>query len=310
MVSPNNCTQVSAACPVELTTYGYYPALGPNAALLTVFAILLCAQITLTILTKIYSYSIVVAVGCFVEMLGYVGRVMMHSNPWNRLGMRMQIVCLIIAPSFAAAGIYLTLKHTILHYGKQYSRLRPKLYTWIFIGCDIGSILLQAGGGGIAASANSPDKVDIGNNVIIAGIAFQVVTMAICGALAVDFLLRRFRRKQQPKDNNNFCMHSSRATTMFQVAVCFAYVAILIRSIYRIPEMVGGWGNPMMRNEKDFLLLDGLMIALASIALTVFHPGFFFPAMKTGAGHTANDSSSSDGLTSIRLDSSPRNENK
>jgi hypothetical protein len=24
-----------------------------------------------------------------------------------------------------------------------------------------------------------------------------------------------------------------------------------------LPEMAGGWGNPMMRNEKEFLILDG-----------------------------------------------------
>lgn len=44
--------------------------------------------------------------------------------------------------------------------------------------------------------------------------------------------------------------------------------------------MAGGWGNPVMRNEKDFLILDGAMIALASILMTIAHPGPFFPAMR------------------------------
>ena len=26
----------------------------------------------------------------------------------------------------------------------------------------------------------------------------------------------------------------------------------------RIPEMVGGWGNEMMRNQTEFMILDGL----------------------------------------------------
>ena len=68
--------------------------------------------------------------------------------------------------------------------------------------------------------------------------------------------------------------------------------------------MVGGWGNPRMRNETEFLVLDGLysaplfdsldmvfpsltnelgrMVALASAALTIFHPGYFYPYMRTG----------------------------
>lgn len=27
---------------------------------------------------------------------------------------------------------------------------------------------------------------------------------------------------------------------------------------HRLPELAGGWGNPRMRNEMQFLVLDGL----------------------------------------------------
>lgn len=29
---------------------------------------------------------------------------------------------------------------------------------------------------------------------------------------------------------------------------------------HSLPEMAGGWGNPMMRNEKEFLILDGAYV--------------------------------------------------
>ena len=35
-----------------------------------------------------------------------------------------------------------------------------------------------------------------------------------------------------------------------------------------------------MRNEPTFLILDGMMIAMAVIALTVAHPGLLFPPMR------------------------------
>ena len=38
----------------------------------------------------------------------------------------------------------------------------------------------------------------------------------------------------------------------------------------------------MQRNEPLFLVLDGAMIAAASILLTVAHPGFFFPQLTSG----------------------------
>lgn len=255
MPSIRDCTEVSPLCPVEATTYGYYPVLGVNATLCAVFGLLGLLQLALALLTRVRAYSIVIACGCLLECLGYVGRLIMHNNPWDPSGTKMQIVCLIIAPTFTAAGVYLTLKHAVLHNGPQHSRLPPHLYTWIFIGCDIGSICLQAIGGGVAASAGSDniDLLHVGNNIIIAGIAFQVATMLICGLLAGEFIMKLVRHGQPGRSTDA-------KAQAFQFAVIFAYLAILVRCIYRLPEMAGGWGNPRMRNEKDFLILDGLCV--------------------------------------------------
>lgn len=54
-----------------------------------------------------------------------------------------QLVCLTVSPAFIAGGIYLTLKHIIIIYGSRFSRIRPRLYTWIFVSCDVLSILIQ-----------------------------------------------------------------------------------------------------------------------------------------------------------------------
>ncbi|PKS12594.1 hypothetical protein jhhlp_000802 [Lomentospora prolificans] len=275
------CVEVTPACPVEATTYGYYPSLGPNAALLAVYAVLFFAQIIMGFMTKVYFFSAAIAAGCFLEALGYGGRIIMHNNPWSDSGMRIQIVCLIIGPSFIAGGIYLTLKHFIRLNGPEHSRLRPNLYTWIFIGCDIGSICLQAIGGGLAGSAkDNRDLLEAGNNVIIAGIAFQVATMVFCGILTVDYSIRRYRNRAAKSHIKT--KGAGAKAMLFQAGVAFAYLTVLIRCIYRLPEMAGGWGNPRMRNETEFLILDGLMIALASATLTIFHPGYFYPYMRTG----------------------------
>jgi hypothetical protein len=47
---------------------------------------------------------------------------------------------------------------------------------------DVGSILLQAAGGGVAALAdNKVDKVNAESNILIMGIASQAETMGIVG---------------------------------------------------------------------------------------------------------------------------------
>ena len=43
--------------------------------------------------------------------------------------------------------------------------------------------------------------------------------------------------------------------------------------------MMGGWGNPLMQDEAEFIALDSVMCSVAALAMTVFHPGFCFPQM-------------------------------
>jgi hypothetical protein len=86
------------------------------------------------------------------------------------------------------------------------------------------------------------------------------------------------KNRYNPKIKRNF--------RLFVAAVAIAFTTTLIRCVYRMPEMAGlspddrGWGNELMRKEVEFLLLDGMMIGIACVCLTVFHPGYFFPPMR------------------------------
>ncbi|KAF9696515.1 hypothetical protein EKO04_005719 [Ascochyta lentis] len=281
------CTEVTPQCPAIATTYGYYPILGVNAFFLALFGLCCLASLIIGVWTKTWTYTVALGIGTLLETGGYAGRILMNGNPWSDSGFRLQIVCLVLGPSLVAAAIYLTLKHFVMYCGPQYSPLKPRLYPWVFIGCDIGSIVLQACGGGVAASGeNNINLLNAGNNLIIAGIAFQVATMAACGLLVLLFIWR-YRKdapfKGQLNEKSNYQLSKEQGNVslgkvkVFGAVVSLAYVTVLIRCIYRLPEMAGGWGNPLMRNEKEFLLLDGMMIGIACVGLTVFHPGFFFP---------------------------------
>jgi hypothetical protein len=295
-MSTEDCTSVSPTCPVSATIYGYYPNLGGNSFFTAVFAVLLIAQLVIGVWKRTWSFTAWVSIACFLELLGYIGRLLMHANPWSVAGFEIQICCLVLAPTFLAAGIYLTVKHVVNFVGPEYSRLKPRLYPWIFISCDICSIVVQAVGGGVAASGGTSSQtsqsvVNAGDDLIVAGIAFQVFTMAICGSLALDFYVRMRKANQTPpaidKSDDDALQRygtNSKKDRQFHIycgAMILAYFAILIRCIYRIPEMAGGWGNPRMREEATFLVLDGLMIAIAGTALTLAHPGIMFPTWTT-----------------------------
>jgi hypothetical protein len=228
------CTEISVECPVEATIYGYTPNLAGNTILLVFFALCCILQVIIGIRTRIRAFTAVVATACLLEAVGYGARLLMYQNPWSDSGFKIQLVFLILAPSFLAAGVYLTLKHLVLYIGQENSRLPPSLYTWIFIGCDALSIVIQAIGGGIAASTTG-HLLDTGNSLMIAGIAIQVVTMSFCALLAVDFALSVFRSSTSRGSRKSAGTEKAarRYFHFYLISSAMAFTTILIRCIYR-----------------------------------------------------------------------------
>lgn len=53
-------------------------------------------------------------------------------------------------------------------------------------------------------------------------------------------------------------------------------MVILIRTTYRVVEFSTGTRSDIADNETLFFVLEGTMVLIAVIALTVFHPGISF----------------------------------
>jgi hypothetical protein len=211
---------------------------------------------------------------------------------------------LIISPAFVSAGIYLTLKHIVLEFGDGWSRLRPNWYTWIFIGADILSLLLQGAGGGTAATADDGSSLqDVGTNLMIAGVIWQVVCLGGFGYFLVEYGVRTYRHAHELSAESMRIFRSTRFRC-FMAAIAIAFVTIFARCVYRIPELTGGWGNELMRNEAEFIVLEGVMIVIAVLVLTVFHPGFCFPALGNTIGKGKKSKSGAKGAGSFSEQSS------
>lgn len=226
--------------------------------------------------------------GCAGETVGYIGRIMMNDDPFGDIGFQLQICLLIISPAFVSAAIYITLKHFTIIFGESWSRLRPNWYTYIFITGDIFSLVLQGAGGGIAATADTgSSSQDLGTNLMIAGVIFQVVILSIFGYLLGEYTLRTYRRRDQLSSEALNLLGNMRFR-LFVGAVLTAYIGILARCVYRIPELTGGWRSELMRNEAEFIALEGVMITISVAVLTAFHPGYCFPYLGNTIGKKAN----------------------
>ena len=134
-----------------------------------------------------------------------------------------------IGPAFLSASIYLCLSRLVVVYGQHLSRFRPFTYTATFMGCDFISLLLQAAGGAIASTANTPSSNQMGINIMIAGLSFQVFSLCVFFALTAEFAWRVAHRQSacEPAFDG---LRQTRLFLAFQVGLCVAALAIFVRS--------------------------------------------------------------------------------
>ncbi|KAL8976112.1 MAG: hypothetical protein Q9205_007820 [Flavoplaca limonia] len=272
---PYLCT--TETCPQEMQTIDYVPSLAGNAFFLALYALILILQIAAGIKWRTWSFTGCMFGGPVLEIIGYAARIQIHYSPFTSDPFLMYIVTITIAPCFFAAAIYLSLSRIILTYGSHLARFKPRTYTIIFICCDIFSLVLQAVGGGIADTASTQSMSDIGINIMIAGLVFQVVSLTCFAGLCADFfwsvrksggVSRTTLQARLPNSVGRFYM--------FIGSLSLATLCIYIRSIFRVAELQEGFDGHLANDEITFMILEGAMVAIASIALTVPHPGMVF----------------------------------
>ncbi|KAK4117943.1 RTA1 like protein [Parathielavia appendiculata] len=283
--SYETCPEVSVYCPVKATTLGYYPNQGVNIFLAIGFGLAALITLVIGVWKRTWGFSIAVAAGCALECVGYVGRALLAINPWNGDAFKIQIVAIVLGPTLVCIGLYLTLKHTVTALNRSLSRVAPRVYPIIFVPADVSCLVVQAIGGGIAASAgrNSYQLLQHGNRTIMAGIVLQVVVLGAFGLLAGDYLFRAAKYFRSgavaPEYQGGAALWVDKKFRTFLWAMGIAYATLLIRCIYRIAEMAGGWGNHIMQDEPSFIVLESFMVLIACALLAVFAPGVFFPQM-------------------------------
>ncbi|KAL8991820.1 MAG: hypothetical protein Q9169_007625, partial [Polycauliona sp. 2 TL-2023] len=55
-----------------------------------------------------------------------------------------------------------------------------------------------------------------------------------------------------------------------------ATFTIYVRSIFRVAELQEGFNGHLANDEITFMILEGAMIAISTLALTIPHPGMVF----------------------------------
>ncbi|KAF2128512.1 RTA1-domain-containing protein [Dothidotthia symphoricarpi CBS 119687] len=276
-------------CPEAWQKIEYQPNIPGNVIYMLCFLALAGGQVWYGVRNKTWSYMGTMVAGILGEMVGYIGRIMLSLNPFIMNNFLINLIPLTIAPALLTAGIYLCLGRVIVAKGSANSRLKPKMYTYIFVGCDLLALVLQAIGGGMAATARDKAGSRQGVNIMIAGLISQVITIALFLTIWGDFVLRTRHAKRsgtlsrtQPPLYSD--LRSTKNFQYFQWSLLVATVLIFVRCIYRVAELWEGFGGHLANHEASFMVFEGPAIILAVCAMTIFHPGRIFGDLWIPAG--------------------------
>ena len=128
--------------------------------------------------------------GLGLEVGAYIFRLLIHNNDFDRNLFVTYLYCVTLGPAFLSAAIYLCLARIVIVYGEANSRLSPRSYSICFVVGDLLALSLQGAGGGMAVV---PEVSDMGVDVMIAGLSFQVLSLVVFVLVCADFAWRVHR---------------------------------------------------------------------------------------------------------------------
>ncbi|KAK9489874.1 RTA1 like protein-domain-containing protein [Lipomyces doorenjongii] len=263
-------------CPLSLAHFTYVPTLAGNAFFAGWFGLVIVLQILLAVKYRTWGYFIAMFGGVFLEIMGYIGRIQMHFNPFTSPPYLLYLICLTIAPAFLGAAVYLCLSRIVVVYGEHLSRFKPRTYTLVFITCDFISLCLQGAGGGIAATANTQNGTNLGKNIMLAGLIFQVFATILFMTACAEFAWNLRKAGPDAHEPTHAMLRSSWKFRLFLWGLGVAISCIFVRSVYRVAELSQGFGGSLANQQVTFMILEGVMIFIAAGAQTFLHPGVCF----------------------------------
>lgn len=196
---------------------------------------------------------------------GYIARLFSaYKSPYNIIYYIVQYFFIVVAPVILAAGIYVILSRMIALVGRQYSPiLPPKAILSILITFDVVATIVQIAGAAMIGAAESEGKDSTSaNNILLGGLALQVLAFAIFLVLLTLFIMRargELRRFE--------------GLTLFSGVLYAASLLVFIRTIFRLIETSQGVTGYLASREVFFGALEFAPIVIAVAILAIWHPG-------------------------------------
>ncbi|KAK6221119.1 hypothetical protein LQW54_001692 [Pestalotiopsis sp. IQ-011] len=171
-----------------------------------------------------------------------------------------QSVLLLLGPTLFAASIYMILgRLVVLLEAEQYSMIRPRWLTKVFVLGDVLSFFAQGGGGGMLTQAKTADDVTLGEHIIIGGLFAQIIFFGFFMIVALVF-------------HRRISNHPTRGALMTD-APWKQLIYTLYHSSGLIMTYIMGSNGLLMSKELYLHCLDAAPMLLVAFSYNYFHPG-------------------------------------
>lgn len=156
--SAADCT--SATCPVEEGFFSAPPSLEGAAFMLAAFSALIPINLWVGARCRTTTYTLCLVAGLILEILGYVGMLLMRSDLASKTYFVMLLLGTTIGPTFITAAIFTILPHILSLYGSDVSIVpEPIWLSYYFSAFDAFTVAFQAVGSAFAAKGFSRMEV-------------------------------------------------------------------------------------------------------------------------------------------------------
>ncbi|KAL1868108.1 hypothetical protein Daus18300_006090 [Diaporthe australafricana] len=242
-------------------------------------------------------YSLSMSAGLLLEVMGYVGKILLRNDLASKTYFALSLLGTAMGPTLMTAAIYTILPHILAIYGSDLgSTLEPVWLSSFFFAFDGFTLAFQAIGCVFAAQGYNAVEIQQGVNVLIAGLALQIISLVGFFGLYFWFMSRIFRNREGLDPRFSSVYLSARFKTAL-LCVQLALALILARTVARVVQLSGGLASAPSQSHIYSLVLDGALVLAAAIIMALFPPGPAFglralrepPLLPQKAGTSAND---------------------
>ncbi|KAK2813371.1 hypothetical protein FQN50_000686 [Emmonsiellopsis sp. PD_5] len=159
---------------------------------------------------------------------------------------------------------------------------------------------MQGAGGGIMASGTI-NAMNIGENIIIAGLCVQLVFFSFFVVTSITFH-RRIRREKTPlvfqlEAQGGMTRYRSWESVLWGLYI--SSVLILIRSIFRLIEYAQGNDGYLISHEVFMYIFDSVLMFMTMVAMNVLHPSVILAGIRKQRSMESIQSDSATQLQSL-----------